>query len=193
MQALGNRWDTPEGMSLLGRIGDARILDRIRQGNNAVHAFRNWTNAVVADDLIAIARDTNRSAEDRIAALRAFIRVISLPGNQPNNQIGIQITDVEKVNRLAEAFELATRVEDKRFVIERAGQVRVVESLRFILQHIDEPELRDRVCASILDLAHHADLRRSARPEFNAALDRVLEVTTNNDFRNRATQLRAAQ
>ena len=192
MQALGE-WDTPEGMSLLGRVGDAGMLDRIRQAGNAVHAFRNWPNAVVADDLLAISRDSNRSDEDRIASLRAFARVMSLPGNQPNSQIGIRITDVEKVNRLAGAYELATRVDDKRLIIERVGQIRVVEALRFVMRFIDDPELRDRVCASVLDLAHHTDLRNSARPEFNAALDRVLEVTTNNNFRNRATQLRAAQ
>jgi len=192
MQALGD-WDTPEGMSLLGRIGDARMLDRFRQARNAVHTFRNWTNAVVANDLIAIARDSNRSEEDRIATLRAFARVMSLPGNQPNDQIGIQITDVEKVNRLAEAYELATRVDDKRLIIERVGQVRTVESLRFVLKYIDDTELRDRACASVLDLAHQTDLRRSARQEFNAALDKVLAVTTNNDFRNRANQYKAAQ
>ena len=192
MQALGN-WDTPEGLSLLGRVGDAGTLDRIRQAQNAIHAFRNWPNAVVANDLLAIARDTNRSADDRIATLRAFIRVISLPGNQPNSQVGIRIPDAEKVNRLAEAYELATRVDEKRLIIERVGQIRTVESLRFALKHIDNAELQDRVCASILDLAHQTGLRRSARAEFDAALDKVLQVTTNNDFRNRATQYKAAQ
>ena len=192
MQALGD-WDTPEGMSLLGRIGDARTLERIRRGRNAVHAFRTWPNAVIADDLIAIARDRNRSEEDRIATLRAFARVMSLPGTRPQDQIGIQITDVEKVNRLAGAYELATRVDDKRLIIERVGQIRVVESLRFVMRFIDDPELRDRACASVLDLAHHTELRRSARPEFNAALDRVLAVTTNNDFRDRANRYKAAQ
>ena len=193
MQALGDRWDTPEGMSLLGRIGDAKTLDRIRQGNNAVHAFRNWPNAVVADDLIAIARDSNRSEDDRIATLRAFTRVMSLPGNQPNNPIGIRINDVEKVARLAEAYELAVRVDEKRYIIERVGQIRTVESLRFVLKYVDDSELRERVCRSILDLAHHTDLRRSAREEFNAALDKVLEVTTDNNFRNLANRYKTAE
>jgi len=188
VQALGN-WDTPEGLSLLGRVGDAGGLDRIRQSQNAIHAFRTWPNAVVADDLLAIARDSNRSQDDRIATLRAFIRVISLP----NDQIGIRINDVQKFNRLAEAYKLATRVDEKRFIIERVGQIRVVESLRFILKYIDDPELRERACQSILDLAHQTGLRRSARAEFDAALDKVLEVTTNDNFRNRATQYKAAQ
>jgi hypothetical protein len=193
VEALGDDWDTPDGLSLLGRVGDAGMLDRIRQRDHAIHAFRNWTNAVVADDLIAFVRNTDNPETDRIAALRAFVRVISLPGTRPQDQVGIQITYAEKVARLAEVSEWASRVEDKRFILERAGQIRTVESLRFLLQHIDDDELRERVCQSILDLAHHADLRRSALEEFRAALDKVLEVTTNNDFRNRATGLRAAQ
>ena len=188
MQALGN-WDTPEGLSLLGRVGDAGMLDRIRQSSNAIHAFRNWPNAVVADDLLAISRDSNRSADDRIASLRAFIRVVSLP----NDQIGIPINDTQKVNRLAEAYELATRVEEKRLIINRVGQIRTVESLRFVLKYIDDTELRDAVCQSILDLAHQTGLRRSARDEFNAALDKVLAVTTNNDWRTRAEGYKAAR
>jgi HEAT repeat protein len=192
MQALGT-WDTPEGMSLLGRIGDGNTLAQLRQAQNAAGAFRNWPNAAVADDLLAIVRDTNRPADDRIASLRAFIRVISLPGNRENDQIGIRINDVNKVNRLAEAYELATRVDEKRLIIERVGQIRTVESLRFIMKYVDDAELRDRVCWSILDLAHQTNLRNSARAEFEAALDKVLEVTTNNDQRNRATQYKAAQ
>ena len=186
MQALGD-WDTPDGLSLLGRIGDAGVLDKIRQSKNAVHGFRTWTNAVVADDLMKIVRDDKFSDEERILALRAYIRVMSLP----NDQIGIPINDVEKVNRLAGAFELAKRDEEKRLVIERVGQIRTVESLRFVLKYFDEPQLQERVCESILDLAHQVDLKRSARNEFNAALDKVLAVTKRNDFRDRANRYKS--
>ena len=192
MQALGGNWDTPEGMTLLGRVGDARTLNRIRQGQHAMHAFRTWPNAVVADDLLAIARDTNRSADDRIATLRAFTRVMSLPGTRPQDQIGIQITDVEKVNRLAAAYELATRVDEKRLIIERVGQIRTIESLRFVLKYIDEADLRERACESVLDLARDTNFRRSQGAEVTAALDKVIAVTTNNNFRTRAEGLKAA-
>jgi hypothetical protein len=190
---LGDNWDTPESMSLLGRIGDARVLDKIRQGKNALHAFRTWPNAVVADDLMKVIRDDNTSDEDRILVLRAFIRVMSLPGTQPHDQIGIRIDDVQKVQRLAEVYELAKRVDEKRLIIERVGTIRTVDSLRFVLKYFDEAELQERVCWAILELAHQTDLKRSAREEFNAALDKVLAVTTNDDYRNRANRYKGQQ
>jgi len=200
MQALGDNWDTPEGMSLLGRIGDARILEKIRQGKNSVHAFRNWTNAVVANDLMTAVRNDQYSDEDRTLALRAFIRVMSLPGTQQRDQIGIRINDVQKVARLTEAYELAKRVDEKRLIIERVGTIRTVESLRFVLKYIDDAELQERACWAVLELAHQTDLRRSAREEFVAALDKVLSVLDNisdtnrrNDYRNRANGYKAAQ
>jgi hypothetical protein len=186
MQALGD-WDTPEGLSLLGRISDINVLDKIRQSKNAVHGFRTWTNAVVADDLMKFVRDEKRAEADRIAALRAYIRVMSLP----NDQIGIQINDVEKVNKLAEAFEQAKRVEEQRLVIERVGQIRTVESLRFVLKFFDEPQLQERVCESILDLAHQIELKRKSVEEFNAALDKVLAVTKRDDFKERVNRYKS--
>ena len=192
MQALGGNWDTPEGMTLLGRVGDARTLNRIRQGQNAMHAFRTWPNAVVADDLLAIAKDTNRAADDRIATLRAYTRVMSLSGTRPQDEIGIQITDVDKVNRLAAAYEFATRVDEKRLIIERVGQIRTIESLRFVMKYIDEADLRERACESVLDLARDTNFRRSQGAEVTAALDKVLAVTTNNNFRTRAEGYKAA-
>ena len=196
LQALGDHWDTPEGMSLLGRIGDADTLARIRQGKNAVHAFRTWTNAVVADDLIKAVNDEELTDEERRLALRAFIRVMSLP----NNQIGIRINDVQKVNRLIVAYELAEGSNEKRYALERIGQIRTLESLRFVLKYIDDPELRERACASVLDLAHDTNFRNSSRAEFNAALDKVLSVldgipneNQRNNFRNRANGYKAGQ
>ena|GEM_PF-990263 len=194
LQALGNDWDTPEGLSLLGRIGDSSILDdTIRPSRHSVHAFRTWPNAVVADDLIAFVRNASNPDGDRISALRAFIRVVSLPGTRPQDPVGIRISNTEKLDRLIEAFNLASRDEERRLAIERAGSIRIVESLRFAMQHIDNPELQERACWAILQLAHQTNLRRSARIEFHEALDKVIEVTPNNDYRNRAIGYKAAR
>lgn len=189
LQALGNNWETPDALMLLGRVGDAHTLEQIRKSTNAIYALRNWTDAKVADDLLAIVVDAKYSDEDRISSLRAFIRVISLP----NDRIGIRINDTEKVGRLTEAFALAKRVDEKRLIIERVGQIRTIDSLRFILKYMDDAELQERVCQSVLDLAHHVDFKRSAKDEFNAALDKVLTVTKRNDFRDRANRYKTQQ
>ena len=198
LEAMGSNWDTPAGLSLLGRIGDPSTLEKIRTSKNAVHAFRNWPNAgpntSVANDLLVFARGEGNPDDERLAALRAFIRVISLPPTEGRRGGGGSgITDVQRVERLAEAYELAKRVEEKRYIIERVGTIRVVESLRFVMKYIDDPELQERACWAVLELAHQTFLRNSARAEFNAALDKVLAVTTNNDYRNRANGYKAAQ
>jgi len=195
-QALGDNWNTPDCLTMLGRIGDNNSLERIRQSDHAVYAFRTWTNASVADDLLAFVKNDSNSQEGRISALRAFIRVMSLP----NDQIGIRINDVQKVNRLIEVYELATRVDEKRYIIERVGQIRTLESLRFVLQYIDDAELRDRACESVLNLAHDTGFRNSSRAEFNAALDKVIAASEQisdqnrrNNLRNRANGYKAGQ
>jgi len=195
-QALGNNWNTPDGLTMLGRIGDNNSLDRIRRSDHAIYAFRTWTNARVADDLITFVKDTGNSDDDRIAALRAFVRVMSLP----NNQIGIRINDVEKANRLIEVYELATRADEKRLIIERVGQIRTMESLRFVLPFVDDAELRDRACESVLNLAHDTGFRNRSREEFQAALDKVIAAAGNiadenrrNNLRNRANGYKAGQ
>ena len=188
MQVLEN-WDTPDSLSLLGRIGDTNTIDKIKTSSNAVRAWVNWPNARVADDLFAVASNSESPEADQIAALRAFTRVVSLP----NDQIGIRINDTEKVKRLADVYALAKRVEDKRLILDRVGQIRHADSLRFLLKHFDEAELQERVCESILNLAHHVDLKRTARDEFNAALDKILAVTQRNDFRERANRYKGQQ
>jgi len=189
MQALGD-WDTPEGLSLLGRIGDANALDKIRQAKNAHHAFRTWTNAVVADDLLKVVRDDQYSAADRRLALRAFVRVMSLP----NDQIGIRVNNAQKTQRLVEAYELATQVDEKRLIIERLGSVRGVEAFRFVMSKFDDAELQRSVVVALLDLANDTNFRNSIRQDMDAALDKILAIPSlNENQRNRANRYKAGR
>ncbi|MDR3233251.1 MAG: hypothetical protein LBT46_06260 [Planctomycetaceae bacterium] len=171
-------------LSLLGRISDPKTLDNIRKLPNALFALANWKNAQVADDLFKIAEDKSKAEGDRITAIRAFTRVISLP----NDQLGVKLSLQEQTARLEKVFGLAQRDEDKQLIIQRAGQVRTVESLRFVLKSFDDAKLQESVCGSVLDLAHHLDLKRTAKDEFNTALDKVLSATKRNDFKERANR-----
>ena len=191
LQTLGNDWESPDGLSLLGRIGDTSTIDKIKASKNAVRAFSNWPNARVANDLLAIACDSQKSDEDRRSALRAYVRVMSLP----QDQLGIRIDDLARVNQLAEAYTLAKQVDDKRLFIQRVGQIRTVESLRFVLKYYDVAELHESVCGAILDLAHHVEFKRTAMAEFDAALDKVIaaldkisDTNRRNEFRDRANR-----
>ncbi|MDR0869457.1 MAG: hypothetical protein LBN39_01545, partial [Planctomycetaceae bacterium] len=179
--------------SLLARVGDDKSLADIRKavfeekpGTDkfaaVFNALRNYPDGRVADDLFKVAQSGDFPENDRVNALRSFIRVISLP----NDRIRIPINDKQQVEKLAKAFDLAARVDEKRYVIERVGQIRTVESLTFVLKHFDDAELQDRVIRSVLDLAHHTDLRRRDKEAFTAALDKVLATTKHQDLLERA-------
>ena len=85
------------------------------------------------------------------------------------------MSDEEKLANLKTAFELATRDEERNFVLERVGSVRIPDSARYALEYTDVPELSDRALNAILDLAHQDFLRKQDPDLFREALGVVIE------------------
>ncbi len=175
-----NNQNGPQIFMLLGRIGGDAALNTIESAMKtndpnmvalSVRAMSNWPNAVVWEKLLAAAQNKAYPEQVRIQALRAFIRVVSLPDDQD----GIDMSGKDKFGNLKKAFELATRDDERRYALERLGAVREPESVEFLLQFVDEKELSNRALNSILDLAHQDYLRKQNRDLFIKALDVVLE------------------
>jgi len=165
---------------LLGRIGgDAALaqIDRALKSGDAqasalaVRAMCNWPNAVVWEKLLDAAQNKAYSEQLRIQALRSFIRVVSLPDDQD----GIDMSGKDKLANLKKAFELATRDDERNFVLERVGAVREPESVEFALQFVGTDSLKNKALNAILDLAHQDYLRKQNKDLFRKALDVVLE------------------
>jgi HEAT repeat protein len=177
--------DRIELLPLLGRIGGAAakqtIQDAIASSDAALHeagvrAICNWPDASVADQLLKLSQ-TAKVDMHRLWALRAFIRVIALPGKTP---------DAEKLAMLKQAVQLAGRDEERGLVLERLSAVRTVESLRFLLPYLDQPALAQQACKSVTELARHKELREPNKKEFSTALEKVIKISTDQTTVERA-------
>ncbi len=176
-------------LPLLGRLGGSEPLRRIRQalGSDAdalreagVRALCNWPTDEVADELLALAESAPQPSH-RLWSLRALIRVITLPAGRPRE---------EKLAMLQRAMELATRDEERGLALERAAAVRTVETLRFVVPYFDQPALAQAASKTVVELAHHTDLREPNRAEFIAALEKVIAVCKDQQLVDRAERYR---
>jgi HEAT repeat protein len=168
--------DRAELLPLLGRIGGAAAQASIQQALDSkdpqfyaagVKAICNWPDPSAADQLLDLA-ETAASPAQRLGALRAFIRVVVLPGN---------LSDEKRLAMLKQAMQLAGRDEERALVLERAGAVRSVQSLRFLLPYL-ETNLAEAASKSIVELAWHKELRQPNQKEFGPALEKVLKTST---------------
>lgn len=172
--------------SVLGRIGGNKVKDilfsaahntsNVKAREEAIRAMCNWPDAQIADQLFELAQNKSDvwgevSHPLQVAALRAFIRVISLP----DEKIGIKITAAEKLAALEKAYNASTRLEEKKLILSRLGAIREVASLDFALKHVNEKELSEAVYNAIADLAHHNALRKSDMAKFGPAMDMVIQ------------------
>jgi hypothetical protein len=117
-------------------------------------------------------------------ALRALMRVAVLSDNRP---------DAERLELLKKAMSLATNDEDRNLAIQRAKAIRTMESLHFVLPYLDKPENTQEACATIVELAHHRELREPNKAEFDKALDAVIRLSKDADLIDRAKRYKKGQ
>ena len=186
-QAAGDT-DRETLLSPLGRIGgpaalaivDGLIADaEPAKRKMGLTAITRWPDATVAPkllDLLAKARD----ASERDQVLGALIRIAPLPDNKLN--------DGQKLALLQKTMTLCEKQEDRARVLERANAIRIVETLRFVAPYLDDPQLAEAACKSVVELAHHQKLRDPNKAEFVKALDKVIATTKNTELVERANR-----
>lgn len=191
--ALMNSSNSVELLTLLGRIGDDESLKTVREARKnpqlqtaAIRALSSWPNAKVYQDLMTLAADANTPANLRQSALRGAIRVITLP----DNQVGIQIDVKQRLEVLKKALTLAARNEEKTLVIERAAAIRAPETIAFVLPFVDDADFSERACKTIVEIAHHDNVRRPNKEVFAAALDKVMATTKDTQLKDDARKYR---
>lgn len=161
----------------LGRVGgeaarsaiEAALADKDAHRHEVgVRALCNWPDASVAPRLIELAQDSAQPAAQRALALAALIRVAPLPDKRP---------DAERLELLKQVMAMCTRDEDREQVIRRARAIRSIDTLRFLVPYLDQPQFAQQACESVVELAHHRGLREPNKKEFDPLLDRVMATS----------------
>lgn len=185
-----------ELLPCLGRIGDDAAWEQVersltggtaREKAAAFRALCNWPNAARSDQLLAFAENQKLSEAERVAALRAYIRVVTLP----KTEIGIEADDATRLTMLKKAFELAERDDERRLAVERLSSIRTPEALTFARAALNDPKYSEAAIGTILELAHHDFLRKGSPEEFKEALDAVMASAKHQSEIDRAKKYRA--
>ena len=180
-------------LTVLGRVGGngaIAVVDELIADTNAskrklgLAALSRWPDATVSQRLLDLLAKSQDPAE-REQLLGALIRIAPLPDNKLNDQ--------QKLELLQKTMTLCQREEDRRRVLERANAIRTIETLRFVVPFLDDPNLAEPACLSVVELAHHRNLRDANKDEFTKALDKVLGTTKNEELRERADRYKQGQ
>ena len=103
----------PHLLTVLSRIGDEASLVAVRSelrnknadiSKAAIRALADWPTSAPLADLMDVAK-TGNSATEQILAVRGYIKLLGVPANR---------SAAETVGYLAEAMEVAKRVEEKK-------------------------------------------------------------------------------
>lgn len=168
----------------VGGPGALAIVDELIASSDTakrtfgLSALSRWPDATVASRLTDLVGKAHDPAE-RALLLGALIRIAPLPDNKLN--------DGQKLDLVKKTMELCLTDEDRARLIERVNAIRTIDAFRFVLPFLDQPPLAEPACKSLVELAHHRQLRDAHKDEFVKALDRVITTTKNQELVERAT------
>jgi len=177
-----------KALPMLGRLGTAKIWGMIQEARKgspvlqaaAARAICNWPNAAYADVIWKMATESKEAA-DRQQALRAFIRVITLPSS-----VSPDVT----LEKLQDAFKQAEDPAEMKFAVERAAAIRTTRCVAWLASLLDCEITNQEACASIVELAHHRFLRQPNKAFFEPILREVEKVAKDKNIQVLAEKAR---
>ena len=177
----------------LGGIGGPAALaivdELIASGDTAkrqlgLKAITRWPDATVAPRLINLVGKA-ADASERDMLVGTLIRIAPLPDNKLN--------DAQKLDLVRKTLALCQKDDDRARLIERANAIRTIDTFRFVTTFLDDPALAEPACKSVVELAHHRQLRDANKDEFTKALDKVIATTKNAELVERANAYKAGK
>ncbi len=179
-------------LSVLARLGTPEVMptfDDALEGGNAerrqaaLEALGLWPNGSIAAKLFTLTKNA-ADGDEHAVAFRSLVRVSSIRDER---------SDEDRLAQLKKDMTLAQIKEEKAFVINRCRTAYTVDALRYVLPYVDDPEFSAVACETVVELAHHRELREPSKPEFDAALDKVVSVTNDDVLKERSRRYKANQ
>lgn len=168
--------DRDDLLPLVGRVGGRKLIDYVgdiaseqdpERRKLGIDALSKWPDASVADKLLEIANKTSDQAE-RNQAFQGYLKVAASRDNR---------SDKQRLERMKQAMKAARTPEEQLLVINRTRTAYDVESVRFVQPYMDEPQFAQLACETIVEIAHHREVRDPHKAEFDKVLDKVIATT----------------
>ncbi|HQU45038.1 MAG: hypothetical protein B7Z73_08195 [Planctomycetia bacterium 21-64-5] len=179
-------------LSLIGRVGGKRLIafvgdiatgpDAARR-SLAIDALSKWPDASPADKLLEIAEKTTDAAQRE----RAFQGYVKLAATRDRR------SDKERLDRMKQAMKAARTPQEQWLVINRCRTAYSVDALRFVLPYVGEAPFAQIACETIVELAHHREIRDPHKAEFDRALDQVIKVSADPVVIDRAQRYKRGE
>lgn len=189
--ALEESWETADAdvrgvlIRQFGIIHGPRALQAVRRGlkdsDAAVRAaaFRvlvEWPGAGALADLVALAKDAEEPGWKPLA-FRGLVRLCR-DGDMPQ---------VQRLNGLAQAADLAAGRDEKLLVISGLASVPAIASLKRLEKYLDDPEVSQPAAVSIVALA--GKLPPASSPEVVPVLRKIRDKTQEQSIKDSAAAL----
>ena len=176
-------------LEILGKLGGKKALAAVRAAlkdrnddikDAAVRALASWPDAAAAEDLIDLAKNSEKLVS-RVLAIRGYVRVVGLPSDRSTG---------DTVEMYKEGMAAAARVEDKRLVLAGIGGVAAPEALDAVGRYLNDASLHGEAAAATVRIA--GAIGGSHTAEARAALNKIMKTAKDARIRNQARNILAA-
>ena len=179
-------------LSLVGRVGGKKLIDfvadiatgaDVSRRQLGIDALSKWPDASVADKLLEIAEKAT-DPNERNQAFQGYVKISATRDNR---------SDRQRLDRMKQAMQAARTPEEQALVINRCRTAYDVESLRFVLPYVAQPKFAQLACETIVEIAHHREVRDPNKAEFDKALDKVIEISSDAVVVDRAQRYKRGE
>ncbi len=184
-------------LAILAGTGGDRALEELTRAANSQDATvkqaavtllaESWTDTRPLPTLLSVAK-TSADKSLRVEAARGYLRLVGQDDRMPADQ---------KVTRITPLLAVAERPEEKRQALAILRECRVSSSVEQAASLLDDPAVSSDAADAVLYLA--AQQRRGNRnlpavkgPATNAALDKIIQSSKDDNQKQMAQQLRSS-